>query len=96
MAITDTNLRPGNEVWMFDTLKRLEDDGQLAAFCGHVEIPIAAEVIWIAIKADYTLDDGTLDDGTLDATKACRDLLAFPPYMERMAEEIATARSPEE
>lgn len=70
MAITDTNLRPGNEVWMFDTLKRLEDDGQLAAFCGHVEIPIAA--------------------------KACRDLLAFPPYMERMAEEIATARSPKE
>ena len=92
MAITNTNQRPGNEVWMFDILRRLEDDGHLAAFCGHAGIAIAdgatAEVIWIAIKAHYTLADGTLDAAT-----ACRDLLAFPPYMEAMADEIANARS---
>ncbi len=91
MAITDTNQRPGNEVWMFDTLKRLEDDGHLAAFCGHIGIAVAAgataEVIWIAIKAHYTLDDGTLDAAT-----ACRDVLAFPPYSEAMAEDIANER----
>ena len=91
--MTDTNDRPGNEAWLFDMVLRMEEGGQLGAFCGHIGIPVsprgvhAAEILWSVFKTHYTLADGTLD-----VARACRDLLEFPPTIEIVARTTGPSR----
>ena len=91
--MTDTNDRPGNEAWLFDMVLRMEEDGHLGAFCGHIGMPLgpravhAAEVLWPVLKTHYT---GA--DGTLDVARACRDLLEFPPTMNVVARTIGPSK----
>ena len=91
--MTDTNDRPGNEAWLFEIVLRMEEDGHLGAFCGHIGMPVsprgvhAAEVLWPVFKTHYTVADGTLD-----VARACRDLLEFPPTMEIVSRATGASR----
>ena len=87
--MTDTNDRPDNEAWLFETLVELEDKELLADFCRHIDLlmPISATVIaegiWPLIKEKYILKDGKFD-----AARASRDFLAFRPLQHQMARHL--------
>lgn len=88
--MANTNANPGNEAWLHDAIRGMEEDGHLAEFCAHIglEMPggraaAGGETAWPLIKAHFTTADGILD-----AAEASRQILAFPPYMEFLARQL--------
>jgi hypothetical protein len=85
--MTETNSHPENEEWLFNTLVDLEDEGLLGDYCRHLSIAVPvdatviAEGIWPIIKERYLLADGRID-----VTTASRELLAFRPLGESIAD----------
>ncbi len=84
--MVDTNRRPDNEQWLFDTLVEMEGLGVLGDFCRHIGVdppggaaPLV-ETAWPAVRDLYAAPDGSLE-----ITRACHDLLAFPPVSKLAA-----------
>ena len=92
-TMTNTNAKPGNEVWLHDTIMGMEEDGHLADFCAHIGLGMptgresaAGETAWPLIKAHFTTVDGILD-----AAEASRKILSFAPYLEFLARKMDKA-----